>query len=267
VLVRNKCKRPTDSPTIWRALTAVDAAIVAAAGKTIVTGDFPDELRGKPVILAANHIGVFDPFVLIAACRRLGVHPQFLLAGGILDTPVLGALLRTGGHIRVDRKSTDIAEAFDTTVAALRTTTSPIAVFPEGRITHDPLSWPERGKTGAVRMALAADVPIIPVSQWGAHEAAFWGTETVTGWQDVKPVAASFARGVLRRGTFKVHFGAPLNLTDFTPGKPGHANKAHARLMTAITEGLIPLREAELDHLDIVDPTRPTDSTSPWRPE
>ncbi|HUG50206.1 MAG TPA: 1-acyl-sn-glycerol-3-phosphate acyltransferase, partial [Terrimesophilobacter sp.] len=35
--------------------------------------------------------------------------------------------------------------------------------------TRDPELWPMRGKTGAVRMALEANVPLIPVASWGAQ--------------------------------------------------------------------------------------------------
>ncbi len=42
-------------------------------------------------------------------------------------------------------------------------------VYPEGTITRQPDLWPMSGKTGAARIALSADVPVIPVAQWGAH--------------------------------------------------------------------------------------------------
>jgi 1-acyl-sn-glycerol-3-phosphate acyltransferase len=44
-----------------------------------------------------------------------------------------------------------------------------VIIYPEGSLTRDPDLWPMRGKTGAVRMALEADVPLIPVASWGAQ--------------------------------------------------------------------------------------------------
>ncbi|HVE18952.1 MAG TPA: hypothetical protein VNB52_07700, partial [Ilumatobacteraceae bacterium] len=40
---------------------------------------------------------------------------------------------------------------------------------PEGRLTRDPMMWPERAKTGAVRLALRTGAPIVPVAMVGAH--------------------------------------------------------------------------------------------------
>jgi 1-acyl-sn-glycerol-3-phosphate acyltransferase len=44
-----------------------------------------------------------------------------------------------------------------------------IGIYPEGTLTRDPNLWPMTGKTGAVRLALAAGAPLIPVAQWGDH--------------------------------------------------------------------------------------------------
>ena len=88
-------------------LTAVDEAFVGLSGRLEVTGDVPADLRGRPLLLASNHIGNLDPFVLIAACRRIGVAPRFLLAGGLLDAPIMGPALRASGHLRVDRAAAE----------------------------------------------------------------------------------------------------------------------------------------------------------------
>ncbi len=254
------------TPPIWRAMLAIDTAVVNLAGRLRVTGGLPGELRGRPLLMAANHIGVFDAFVLMAACRRIGIAPRFLLAGGLLDAPVLGPALRASGHLRVDRGKATAVEQFTAATEALRATREPIIVYPEGRISHDPGLWPERGKTGTARLALAAGTPVVPISQWGAHEAVYWGTETVTGIRDVLPLARSGLTAPLRRPVFRVHFGEPVDLSEFTSGAPGHAVRAHAKIMRAITEGLVPLRRGEPDRPRFHDPTRPTDTRSPWRP-
>lgn len=257
---------PDSTPLLWQVLTTLDTGFVALAGRLRITGRIDRSLRGKPLLLAANHIGVFDAFVLVAACRRLGFEPRFLIAGGIMDTPVIGPALHASGHLRVDRGKSSVVEAFDNAVAAMRRGGGPILVYPEGRISHDPGLWPERGKSGVARLALAAGVPVIPISQWGAHEAAYWGTESVGGWADFQPVVTSWLRALVRRPTFRVHFGAPVELSDLSATKPGDAVKARDRIMRAITEGLVPLRAGEPDKPAFHDPTRPTDGNSPWRP-
>jgi len=253
-------------PAVWRTMTTMDAGLVHAVGRLKVTGGIPRELRAEPLLLAANHIGVFDAFVLIAACKRLGFSPRFLLAGGLLDAPVIGPALRASGHLRIDRGKATAVEQFTAAVEAMRTTPNPILVYPEGRISHDPGLWPERGKTGAARLALAAGVPVIPISQWGAHEAVYWGTERVDGPADLLPLARSGLTAPLRRPAFKVHFGTPVDLSDVEPDRPGAGVRAHAKIMRAITAGLVPLRAGEMGKPRFHDPTRPTDTLSPWKP-
>lgn len=247
-------------------MTLVDRGFVGMVGNLEITGSIPPELRQRPLLIAANHIGMFDPFVLTAALRVSGVNPRFLLTGGLLDAPVIGWGLRQGGSIRVDRGKSNVVEAFDRVTKALRETPGPVLVYPEGRVSRTPGLWPERGKSGVARMALAANVPVLTVSQWGAHEAVYWGTETVTGWSDFKPLLVSWLRAVRARPTFQVHFGPVVDLSDLSASTPGDAMRAHKRIMRAITENLIPLRADEPDTPHFHDPTRPTDSKSPWRP-
>ncbi|HEX3789729.1 MAG TPA: lysophospholipid acyltransferase family protein [Pseudonocardiaceae bacterium] len=255
------------TPWLWRVMMWLNRGLVALTGRLEVTGSFPDELRGRPVLLAANHIGVFDAFVLLEACRRVDAPPRFMIAAGIMDAPIAGWGLRTAGHLRVERRGNNVLAGFHSAVTALKGGNAAVLVYPEGRISHDPGLWPERGKSGVARLALAADVPVIPVSQWGAHEAAYWGTETVSGWSDFQPVATSWLRAVRQHPTFRVKFGHPVDLTGLTGTRPGDAIRARDRIMRSITADLRTLRRSEPDRPRFLDPTRPTDSSSPWRPE
>ena len=240
---------------------------VALTGRLEVSGSFPASLHGRPVLLAANHIGVFDAFVLTEACRRVGVAPRFLIAEGIMRAPVAGWALTRSGHLGVQRRGANVLAAFHSAVRALAGGGVAVLVYPEGRISHDPGLWPERGKSGVARLALAAGAAVVPVSQWGAHEAAYWGTEVVTGWADFKPVATSWLRAVVTRPTFRVNFGPPVDLAGLTDNRPGDAIRARDRIMRSIATGLRPLRRDEPDRPRFHDPTRPTDSRSPWRDE
>jgi 1-acyl-sn-glycerol-3-phosphate acyltransferase len=257
---------PKSTPLVWRACLQIDRALVGVTGRVQVSGTVPDELRGRAVLLPVNHIGVFDVFVLIAACRKMGIAPRFMATGGLFDAPVLGWIMRRSGHLRVNRGKANVVEAFRIAVDALTHSPGPVMMYPEGKISLDPGLWPERGKTGAARMALASGLPVLPVSQWGAHEAVYWGSEVVSGWSDVKPLITSWGRSVRRRPVFKVHFGAPVDLSGLSIDKPGDAVRAHERIMRAITAGLIPLRPDEPDAPAFHDPTRPTTGRSPWRP-
>ncbi|MEV0049977.1 lysophospholipid acyltransferase family protein [Saccharopolyspora shandongensis] len=256
-----------DAPLLWRALMRVDRAIIGLTGRLEVTGDVPDSVRGKPLLLAANHIGNLDALVLIAACRTRRLAPRFLATGGLFDTPVLGTVLRACRHVRADRGKSTAGEALGRVVTALTSDHRPVLMYPEGRITLEPDMWPERGKTGVARMALASGATVVPVSQWGAHEAMCYGMVRVEKVGDLRILFSSWLRAVRRRPKLRVHFGAPVDLSDLSPDRVGDATRARDRIMRAIATGMVPLREGELGAPHHFDPTRPaTDKPSPWRP-
>lgn len=257
-----------DAPRVWRFLMHVDRTLIALTGRLEVTGDVPDDLRGKPLLLAANHIGNIDALVLIAACRRRRIAPRFLATGGLFDTPVLGSVLRNSKHIRADRGRATAAEALDRVVEAMEQEHRPVLVYPEGRISLEPDFWPERGKTGVSRMALASKTPVVPISQWGAHEIMCYGKPVMESTGNLVPMFTSWLRAVRRRPVLKVHFGSPVHLDDLSARTPGDAARARDRIMRAVAAGLAPLRGDEPESLRHQDPTRPvTTKRSPWRPK
>ena len=252
---------------LWRLSTRVDRAAVALTGRLRVSGDVPDELRGRPLLLAANHIGNLDPFVLVAACARRDLDPRFLATAGLFSPPLVGAVLRRGGHIRVDRTTPAPRDVLATVTAALRSGQRPVLLYPEGRIGLEPDLWPERGKCGVGRMALAADAVVIPISQWGAHEAVHYGGKAVLDRRGLAQLLASWLRAIPRRPELRVHFGHPVDLTGLSADRPGDSARARDRIMRAITRDLVPLRADEPDEPRFRDPTRPaTGRRSPWRP-
>lgn len=241
----------------WRALCLTARLLSTVACDLKVTGSVPAELRGRPVILAANHIGVFDPVVVMAACRSQGLAPRFMAAGGLFRVPGLGLVLRSAGLIRVDRRSPTVAHALGAARAAL-TEGCAVAAYPEGRISLDPGIWPERGKTGLARLALSCGVPVIPVSQWGAHEVMVWH-----GWA---AMLARLARSVVTRPVVRVHFGPAVDLSDLSEVTPSAAKQATDRIMDALVTGLVPLRAHEPRLPRYVDPTRPLTTGRRHRP-
>ncbi|PWU43403.1 1-acyl-sn-glycerol-3-phosphate acyltransferase [Micromonospora globispora] len=243
-------------PLIWRAAQLLARVLVGAVARLEVSGGVPADLCRGPLILAANHISPFDPVVLAAACRARGVAPRFMATGGLFRAPVLGSLMRRAGHIRVDRGTASVHRALDTAAEAAARG-SAILVYPEGRIGLDPGMWPERGKTGAARLAIASGAPVIPVAQWGSHE--------VLPYRAPTGMLRRLARAVLRRPVIRVHFGPPILLRDLHPGTPGAARRATDRIIDAITGDLVPLRPDEPDRPRYVDPGRPVDTSRSHR--
>ena len=237
-------------PWLWRLLLSIAPAVVFPICRLRVSGGVPAALRGGPLILAANHVSPVDPIVLTAACHRAGLAPRFLATGGVFRAPLVGAVMRRSGHIRVDRRTARVGQALPAAVAALRAG-SVVLVYPEGRIGLDPWMWPERGKTGVARMAAGSGAPVVPVAQWGAHEVLPYATPT--------HLLASLLRALRRRPVVQVRFGAPVDLSGLAGTPGGRARQATDRIVDGIHDTLAPLRPAEPETPRFVDRTRPAD--------
>jgi 1-acyl-sn-glycerol-3-phosphate acyltransferase len=162
-----------------------------------------------PAVLASNHIGYLD-FVFIGyAARDRGRLVRFMAKKEVFDHPVAGRLLRGMKHIPVDRFAR-ASDSIETAVDALRRGEI-VGMFPEGTISRSFV--PRRGKTGAARMAMAAQAPLIPC--------ATWGTQRIL----TKDRPKNFERHV----AMDVHIGEPI---DHEPD--ANPVEVTARLMEAI---------------------------------
>jgi 1-acyl-sn-glycerol-3-phosphate acyltransferase len=179
-------------------------------------------------VLAPNHYSEIDPFVMGVVSWKLGRAPRFLTKASLFKNPVLGWLLRSSGQIPVERagsKSHAALRAAEHLVEKGRM----VVVYPEGSLTRDPDLWPMRGKTGAVRIALEQDIPIIP--------AAHWGTQALLPRYGKR-------LSLFPRKTIDVAIGEPLDLSAYR-GKPldqATLLKATGELMNAIAALLAELR-------------------------
>ena len=179
-------------------------------------------------VLAPNHYSEIDPVVMGVVSWKLGRAPRFLAKASLFKNPVLGWLLRSSGQIPVERagsKSHAALRAAEELVEKGRM----VIVYPEGSLTREPDLWPMRGKTGAVRIALERDIPIIP--------AAHWGTQALLARYGKKV-------SLFPRKTIDVAIGEPLDLSAYR-GKPldqATLLKATGELMDAIAELLAELR-------------------------
>ncbi|WP_245161151.1 lysophospholipid acyltransferase family protein [Blastococcus sp. CT_GayMR16] len=229
--------------------------LVSIFGRIEVTGEIPAELRNGPLLFAANHIGDFDPFVVAVALHKVGAVPRIMATGGIISAPVAGPLLERTGAIRVERGTELARHAVRVTEVAL-VQGGHVVAYPEGRVGLTPDGWPERGRTGMARLALGMGVPVLPVSQWGAHEVLQYGND----WGKLRTVLSA----LVRRPALQVHVGPPVPLDDLQMGRVGDANRARYRIAAAITRGLVPLRAGEEDRPHYVDHTRPTTAVAAY---
>ena len=115
-------------------------------------------------VLSINHIGYLDFALTGTAALPAGRYVRFMAKKEIFDNKLAGPLMRGMHHICVDRSSGTASF-----VAALRALRSGeiIGIFPEGTIS---VSFEIKElKTGAVRLAMGAGVPVIPTIVWGSQ--------------------------------------------------------------------------------------------------
>lgn len=126
--------------------------------------------RIGPVILAANHLGFLDSFVLpLMVPRRvhfLGKHEYFTGAG--MKGRATATFFHSVGAIAVDRSGGRAAlDALDTSAAVLERG-GVFAIHPEG--TRSPDGRLYRGRTGVARLAMRTGAPVVPVAIEGTDK-------------------------------------------------------------------------------------------------
>lgn len=184
-------------------------------------------------ILAPNHYSEIDPIAVGAACWHMGRLPRFMAKGSLFRVPVVGWVLRTTGQVQVARPGGDTSRLSDINpikaANELIQRDSGVIVYPEGSLTREPNLWPMRGKTGAVRLALASGIPLYPMAHWGA--------------QKLMPRYGKSIRPFPRKRIL-VNIGEPLDLSEFAelPIDQKVVTAATDKLMEKISELLGELR-------------------------
>ena len=187
-------------PSVFWPLAAVIAPLIALLFKLEIEG--AEKLpRDGAYVLAPNHYSEADPLAVALAVWKSGRAPRFMAKESLFKVPVLGWILRITGMVPVARSSSAASARLTLeTSATLVEHGRGVIVYPEGTLTREPDLWPMRGKTGAVRLALAGDIPLIPMAHWGV--------------QAVLPRYGKLKLWPLRRPV-KVVFGDPVDLQQF----------------------------------------------------
>lgn len=122
--------------------------------------------RTGGAVVAINHTSYFDfTFAGLPAYRqKLGRKVRFMAKKEVFDHKVTGPIMRSLRHIEVDRDSG--AASYAAAVQALRNGEL-VGVYPEATISRS--FEIKEFKSGAARMAIDAQVPIVPHIVWGAQ--------------------------------------------------------------------------------------------------
>jgi 1-acyl-sn-glycerol-3-phosphate acyltransferase len=120
--------------------------------------------RDGGAILSINHVGYLDFALTGTAALPTGRYVRFMAKKEVFDNKLAGPLMRGMHHISVDRSSG--SASFVAALRALRAGEI-VGIFPEGTIS---VSFEIKElKSGAVRLAMAAGVPVIPTIVWGSQ--------------------------------------------------------------------------------------------------
>ena len=133
--------------------------------KFTVTGVEHLPVTGGAVV-AINHTSYFDfTFAgLPAYMQGRGRKLRFMAKKEVFDSKVTGPLMRSFRHIPFDRANG--AASFEEACVRLKEGEL-VGVYPEATISRS--FEMKEFKSGAARMAIAADVPIVPHIVWGAQ--------------------------------------------------------------------------------------------------
>lgn len=178
-----------------------------------------------PKLIVANHPSFSDPFAL----SLLSTHPMAILITSIAFlVPIFGYYLKRSRHIPVVEGAG--RPAFDEALQRLKSGDT-VALFIEGQTS--PLEGgfcPPR--TGAVRLALSADVPIIPVGIQLVQERL----RLIKG----KIKGQTYPEYWYLRGPFRMVVGEPIHLEGDAEDRPRvveESQRVMQRIMDLVREG------------------------------
>lgn len=221
-------KRIYMTPVLKRNVAYTGGMFIAKAYQKIF--DIRCEVKGMetlpdgPKIIAMNHTNVSDLVFLPLIFPKA---PRLIVQGNLFNLPIIGYILRETGQIPVDPEKhiTAFQQAHD-----LLKRNETILIFPEGRLVS--LGQRTKACTGAVRLALAANVPIIPLGIYAKP-------------QDVKALKVRDKLGEERKGFYqfrgkcRMYFG-PAWRPDPSLRKPfqihGMANELMDRIYSLVEE-------------------------------
>ncbi|MEN9923352.1 MAG: hypothetical protein RIS09_866 [Actinomycetota bacterium] len=197
------------------------------------------------IIIVSNHYSYFDPMALGHFIHDNGRPPRFLAKVEVFKFPIIGSLIRKAGQIPVYRKSSKASDALREATAAVLAGEA-VVIYPEGTLTHDPNLWPMTALTGAARLALTTQKPVIPIATWGAHR-------VIDPWTS-KP-------HLLPRKTMFVQAGDPIDLSSY------YGREIESEVLKEVTELMMSRITHELAILRGEQPPKNVwDRKNEWEP-
>lgn len=149
---------------VYRPVIGLARLVFAAQGLRFTIEGSDNVPRTGGAVMVINHIGYLDftyaGFAAVPAKRLV----RFMAKQEVFDHKVSGPLMRGMRHIPVDRAAG--SASFREALSALKSGEI-VGVFPEATISRS--FELKEFKAGAVRMAAAAKVPLLPTVIWGSQ--------------------------------------------------------------------------------------------------
>lgn len=161
---------------VYRPIIAVAKTMFAGLGLKFDVVGADNIPRVGGAVLAINHTSYLDfTFAGVPADRVGGRLVRFMAKDGIFENRIAGPFMRGMRHIPVDRDAG--TASFRTAVEALKSGEL-VGVFPEATMSR--AFDIKQIKSGAVRMARTAKVPLIPMIVFGGHRIMGYGHRDLT---------------------------------------------------------------------------------------
>lgn len=219
-----------DREPVFRGLELIATGLIKAQGLDLRFTGLEHIPSTGGAVLVLNHTGYMDFLPAAYGVYRTGRRVRFMIKSEVMDIAIMRFLVTNTRTIPVDRSQG--AQAYTAALTSLRDGEI-VAVYPEATISRS--FELKEFKTGAVRMAAEAEVPMIPTIVWGAHRQWTKGGTRNMGRSRI-PVA--------------VRFGAPITLPS-----DADIDSATAQLRATMTETL---HHAQQDY--------PHPAGAPWVP-
>lgn len=188
---------------VFRTLEIAAKAAVKVTGTRIAYQGLEHIPATGGAVIAINHTSYIDflPAALAAHYRKRRI--RFMIKTEMRDVRVVGFLINHTGTIPVDRGAG--SSAFAEAVERLRDGEL-VGVYPEATISRS--FELKEFKTGAARMALEAQAPIVPLIVWGAHRMWTKDLPRALGRNKI-PVTVAVGEPIQPDGTAE-HLGATV---------------------------------------------------------
>jgi 1-acyl-sn-glycerol-3-phosphate acyltransferase len=140
---------------------------------------------GGGIMAVSNHQSMIDPFIVAYAFRR---DVRYMGKAELFKNRFVAWFLGLYGGFPVDRNRRD-PQALRTALNILKAR-QVLGMFPEGTRTEG--GEVQEFHTGAIRIAIKAQVPIIPCGIWGAHRVLPRGAH----WPRPRPMGLAIGRPI-----------------------------------------------------------------------